>query len=156
MKDYQVSKHNIDEFWQLMLSELEDKKVVVVDTRDPRIGRWSMTRLWRSWVSTIGQWMADNGATMPLTLKDGEPYGSRPFNAEDAHQLFTYKLLGEDEKGNRLSWSKSGRDGMRPATKEERLHAMNRLEQWATERGIKLMNPRENNEYQELMREQEK
>ena len=45
-------------------------------------------------------------------------------------------------------------DGMRPATRGERFDALRRHEAWATERGIRLFNPRDS-EYRELMKEQE-
>ena len=98
--------------------------------------------------------MAANGATMPLCISaNGQNYGSRPFNADDAHELFTARWLGVDADGNRLSWSKQGREGMRAATKGERFLAMQQHEDWATERGIILLNPRDS-EYRQLEREQ--
>lgn len=113
-------------------------------------GKWGMAKVWRKWMSETAEWMARQGATMPLCWKDGQPYGSRAFNEHDAHELFTAQWLGVDAEGNRLSWSKKGRDGMRPATKSERFHAMQRHESWAVERGIKLFNPRHENEYRQI------
>lgn len=93
-------------------------------------------------MSDIAKWMSANGATMPLVIgANGEFSGQRAFNADDAHELFSVMTLGTDKDGNRLSWSKSGRDGCRPASKGERVLAMQRVEAWAGERGIKLMNP---------------
>ena len=114
-------------------------------------GKWGMAKIWRKWMSETAEWMAHQGATMPLCFdKEGKPYGSRAFNESDAHELFTAQWLGTDSQGNRLSWSKKGRDGMRPASKSERFHAMQRHEHWATERGIKLFNPRHENEYRKI------
>lgn len=92
---------------------------------------------------------------MPLAVRaSGELYGQRPFNADDAHELFTMQLLGCDADGTRLSWAKSPHDGMRVATKGERIHAMQRMEAWATERGIVLLNPRDS-EYRQLIEQQD-
>ena len=88
---------------------------------------------------------------MPLgPLESKQAYGSRPFNQDDAHCLFTALHGYTDKDGERLSWSKSGRDGMRAATKGERLAMMMRHEAWASERGIQLMNPRDS-EYRQLV-----
>lgn len=45
-------------------------------------------------------------------------------------------------------------NGMRVATKGERLHAMRRMEAWATERVIVLLNPR-GSEYRQLIEQQD-
>lgn len=135
---------------QALAAKYKKDRFVVVELSTGKVGKWGMARLWRSWMSSIAEYMANNGAVMPLVMgKDGSYKKTRPFNAEDAHELFTYHCLGEDENGNRLSWSKSGHDGMRPATKGERLHAMRQVEQWALERGIKLFNPQDS-EYNQL------
>ena len=127
-----------------------------IEVISEKTGKWGMARIWRKWMSETAEWMAANGATMPLCFdKDGKPYGSRAFNESDAHELFTARWLGVDSDGNRLSWSRKGRDGMRPATNAERFHAMQRHENWCVERAIKLFNPRHENEYRDLEREQE-
>lgn len=142
MKDFTVTAHNLQEFVNELQKELQESGALLVNTVDPRIGKWGLTRLWRSWIGSVAQWMADNGATMPLVIKkDGKCYGSRPFSADDAHELFTGHFMGTDENGKRLSWSRSGRDGARAATKAERYNAMRKLEQYAIERGIIIMKP---------------
>lgn len=104
-------------------------------------GNWSMTKLWRSWMASTAEFMANNGVTMPLMISPkGEHYGKRPFNADDAHELFTAQWLGCDAQGNRLSWAKSGEN---IADKGQRFNAMQKHEQYMTERGIKHMMPRE-------------
>lgn len=114
-------------------------------------GKWGMAKVWRKWMSETAEWMARQGATMPLCFdKDGKPYGYRAFNEHDAHELFTARWLGVDSDGKRYSWSKKGRDGMIPAPKSKRFHAMQMHEIWATERGIKLFNPRHENEYRQI------
>lgn len=149
MKDYQVAKHNLPLFMRELERELDDHQFLLVTTQDPRIGKWGMTRLWRMWMATTAEWMARRGATMPLCMKGGVPWGSRPFNKDDAHEAFTIQWLGVDENGERLSWSKSGKDGRRAATKGERFIALQKHEAWASERGITLFQPRDS-EYRQL------
>jgi hypothetical protein len=153
MKDYQVAKHSLPLFMRELERELDEHTFLLVSTQDPRTGKWGMARLWRMWMNTTGEWMAGRGATMPLCLKDGKPWGERAFTPEDAHELFTAQWLGLDADGTRLSWSKSGRDGMRAATKGERFIAMQRHENWALEKGITLFQPRDS-EYRQLQQEQ--
>ena len=107
-------------------------------------------------MSTTAKFMADKGATMPLMIKsNGDQYGSRRFSPEDAHELFTSQWLGLDEGGNRLSWSKSGSDKSRAATKGERFNALRKHESWCVEKGIKLFVPRDS-EYNKLAEDQDK
>lgn len=123
-------------------------------TKQGDTGKWSMARLWRAWMQTTADFMATNGVTMPLMIdKSGKPYGKRPFNKDDAHELFTKQHLGCDSEGIRLSWAKDDHDEMRAATKGERFNAMLRHNIWCTERGISLFNPRDG-EYFKLNEEQ--
>lgn len=140
--DYQITKETAAKTLQEAISGLEYGKLYDVSINERNIGKWTLTRLWRAWMSDIAKWMSANGATMPLVIgANGEFSGQRAFNADDAHELFTVMTLGTDKDGNRLSWSKSGRDGCRPASKGERVLAMQRVEAWASERAIKLLNP---------------
>lgn len=103
-------------------------------------------------------WMAWQGAKMPLCYdREGNPWGERPFNEYDAHELFTHKWLGSDESGVRFSWRMRGEDksGGTPAPKSKRLYAMEKHDQWCASRGIILTIP-DNSEYRQLQREQEK
>ena len=152
MKDYQVSMHNLNDFMSELQKELEDYPLVIVTTQQANAGKWGLAKLWRMWMTSTADWMTSNGANMPLAItKDGKQYGSRPFDANDAHELFTRSHLGVDEKGVRLSWAKSG--DQRKATKGERFNALQRHEQWASERGIILFKPR-GSEYEKLEQEQ--
>lgn len=154
MKDYQVSRHNIDAFFEELVVELESNELLICSSQPAGTGKWGMSRLWRSWMSKTAEFMAKNGVKMPLMLKpDGSCYASRPFNAEDAHELFCRQWLGVDEAGTRLSWAKSG--DQRKATKGERFNALRRHEEWAIEKGIILFKPR-GSEYDKLSQEQEK
>lgn len=156
MPDLMVTRGNLDEAMALIQDEIERNHVALVSVSSGTTGKWGMSRMWRAWMNSVAKWMASQGVTMPLAVKaSGEPYGVRQFNADDAHELFSMQLLGCDADGTRLSWAKSPHDGMRVATKGERLHAMRRMEAWATERGIVLFNPRDS-EYRQLIDRQDR
>ena len=152
MKDYQVSNHNLQIFIEEIQKELAEDKLVIVNSQPAGTGKWGMARLWRSWMATTAKFMAENGVNMPLMIKqDGSWYGSRPFDANDAHELFTRSHLGVDENGIPLSWAKSG--DQRKATKGERFNALRKHEEWAINKGIILFKPR-GSEYEKLEQEQ--
>jgi len=152
MKDIQVSNHNLQQFMDDIQAEIDEHKLVIINSQPAGTGKWGMDRLWRGWMATTAKYMAGHGAIMPLYIKpDGEWYGSRPFNSEDAHELFTRQHLGVDENGVRLSWAKSG--DQRKATRGERFDALRKHEEWASIKGITLFKPRKS-EYQELIDEQ--
>ena len=154
MKDYVLTKSNLESFFDALQGELEINPSLVVSTQNADAGKWGMARLWRSWMAKTGDFMASNGVTMPMMIdKQGVIFKTRPFNGNDAHELFTEQWLGADENGIRLSWSKKGRDDMRPATKGERFFALNRHEVWALDKGLVLFKPRDS-EYDQLKREQ--
>ncbi|WP_444886721.1 hypothetical protein [Microbulbifer sp. JMSA008] len=96
---------------------------------------WPMKKTWRMWMSETAEWMAARGATMPLCMKDGKTYGQRPFNAQDAHELFVSQHLGLDANGKRYKTA-SGEKG-------EMLRMMDMHLAWATERGLFLTVPGE-------------
>lgn len=154
MKDYQLTKFNLEAFFNDIQRDLELNPVIIVNVQSGNTGKWGMSRLWRSWMATTAKFMAERGVTMPLMIKaDGTIHGTRPFNAEDAHELFSSCWLSVDENGTRLSWSKKGHDGMRPATKAERYYALNRHEVWAINKGLILFKPRDS-EYEEMQRQE--
>lgn len=131
-----LSSHIHDHF------ESTDKPIKVTITEYRGIGKWGMQRLWRSWMAVVADFMAENGATMPLMINQkGETYGKRRFNAQDAHELFTSQFLGLNEKGERLSWRKS--EGENVADKGQRFLAMLKLQAWCVEKGINLPMPRD-------------
>ena len=143
VKDYLLTKHNLRELIELLQDELEKESPLIISAQTSGTGKWGMARLWRAWMSTTAKWMAQRGAKMPLCLKlDGSPYGFRPFNKDDAHELFTAQWLNVDAEGLRLSWAKSDNNGMRKANKGERYLAMMKHEHYCIERGIILFNPR--------------
>lgn len=154
MKDFSLTRQNLEGFFNEIQDELEVTPLMVVTTQSGDTGKWGMAKLWRSWMSTTATFMAANGCTMPLMISDqGSHYGNRPFNSDDAHLLFTHQWLGVDSEGERLSWSRGGRDGMRAATKGERFNALRKHEEFCVERGIRIFNPRDS-EYNKLIQEQ--
>ena len=156
MKERQVNPHNLQEFFLELQNELKETQSLVVSTQPAGAGKWGMARLWRMWIAATAKFMAGNGVTMPLMIaQDGSYHGSRPFDANDGHELFSQKFLPQGPNGERLSWSKSGRDGMRAATKGERYTAMMRLEEWMGDKGIQAFKPSES-EYEKLRQEQER
>jgi hypothetical protein len=155
VKEYQLSHHNLQEFVSDIQKELADKRLLIVTTQSADTGKWGMARLWRSWMASVAEFMANNGVTMPLMFNvKGEPYGKRRFNKDDAHELFTHEFLGADSDGRRLSWAKTSHDDMRLATKGERFNALRKMESWATDRGVILLKPRDS-EYYKLQEDQD-
>lgn len=76
--------------------------------------------------------------TMSIRSPNGGKY-EREFDEHDAHELFTYYLMPVDpETGLRKSWSRDGRENMKPASTGERVHALEKLYAYAFERGWKL------------------
>ena len=156
MKEFNISSENhqvVSQSASNYLNEIMDSgsnAIMTIAAEDNYVGKWGMAKLWLSCVASCSKFMADNGATMPLVMKNGAPTGTRPFNADDGHYLFTVKCMGQDEHGNRLSWARKDHGGMKAANQGQRLHAMRQLHEWATERGIQLYNPRDS-QYQELL-----
>lgn len=149
-----ITQATLGDLFDQVQGMLDKTPVLVISVQEENTGKWGMARLWRRWMATTAQFMAARGCTQPLYIDpDGKHHGSRPFGPEDAHELFTAKWLGVGASGERLSWSKQGRDGMRPANKGERFHALRQHENWCTEKGIALFNPRYS-EYQQLQQEE--
>lgn len=154
MKEVTVTHENLEAYFEGFANDLDEHKVLIASYKTTGTGKWSMSRLWRAWMAITAEFMAKNGVTMPLMINaDGVTYSSRPFNADDAHELFTRQHLGVDERGVRLSWAKSGEQ--RKATKGERFNALRLHEEWASNKGIALFKPR-NSEYTKVSDEQNK
>jgi len=154
MKDYTLTLANLERFIADIKVELDSEPCLLVSTQNRSTGKWGMSKLWRAWMATTAEYMAANGCKMPLMInKDGVSHGSRPFNSEDAHLLFTSQWMLLDGSGERLSWAKNGHDGMRAANKGERFNALRKHELWAIDKGIMLINPK-GSEYSQLEDEQ--
>ena len=121
---------------------------VVSSIKEPTTAKpvkWKMSRLWYSWMAVTADWMAGNGIVMPKWMKEDGTYSKekRPFNKNDAHELFTMQWMGTDENGNRLSWAREGNEDAVIADQGQRFHALQQHQIWMTERGIKHINPRD-------------
>lgn len=143
MKGFQLSRATLPAFLQELERELQAAGgFLEVDTRSLRTGRWTMARLWRAWMQPTTSYLVQRGYHQALLLDpQGRPYGQRNLTEEDAHQAFTAQWLGVDRAGFRLSWSRTGRPGMRAATARERMTALQRHQAWAQRRGVSLEIP---------------
>ncbi len=143
MKGFQLSRATLPAFLQELERELQAAGgFLEVDTRNLRTGRWNMARLWRAWMQPTTSYLVERGYHQALVLDpQGRPYGQRNLTEDDAHQAFTAMWLGVDRDGYRLSWSRTGRPGMRAADKRERLIALQRHQAWAQRRGVCLEVP---------------
>lgn len=109
---------------------------VRVEVKDADSSTQGMKGLWRTWMAETSKWMAEQGATMPLYYRpNGEPFGKRPFNKDDAHECFMRTWGGVDVEGDREHQEKVG--------KGEMLHIMTKHEAWAVEKGISLTIPQD-------------
>ena len=133
------------------MAKVPDAQVIHVEYKKESKGSQSMLSTWWWWMTQTAEFMAAHGVTMPLMIdKDGKFIGSRPFEKEDAHALFTEKWMGSIE-GKRLSWS---RDKKRPeltiADTGQRHHALSQHDAYCTDRGIPITIPIKS-EYRELL-----
>lgn len=141
---------------QRYLNTLPNSSVVKLRTVEESVGSDSMARTWRKWMGEISEHMAGAGVTMPLYIDStGKHHGQRPFNAKDAHELFTMQFMGADSVGRRYSWAMNPDGGETVAPKSKRLYAMDKLVQWCAERAIPITIPRKG-EYADAIRDQEK
>lgn len=155
MEDFRLSAHSMTQLISQLQDELETSPILVISIQPENTGKWGMAKLWRMWMKPTAEFMHRGGCTMPLMIKpDGSTWGTRKFEKQDAHELFTSRWLGVDADGTRLSWARKGHDGMRAATKGERFNALRQHEDWATEKGLQLFNPR-GSEYEQLTKEQD-
>lgn len=152
MSEFQLNLNNRDAANDWLISLLNKGPYWILGAKNPVIGKWTMARLWRSWMDSTAKSMAKRGVNMLIVNADDICISERPFDANDAHELFTSKYLS-DENGQRLSWSKKGRDGMRQATRGERVYAMEQHQAWMIDKGISHMNP-DDSEYKRTIQEQ--
>lgn len=143
----EVMHSAVDEV-DLILAEGGQARMVITKKNN---GTLPMLKLWRMWMAVVGPWMANNGATMPLCMKNGKPYGSRPFSPEDAHELFSSQFMPVDAYGERFSWvlNKDKNNGRTAADIGQRLRCMEQMQEWAIERGINLPIPERSEYYQQ-------
>lgn len=129
---------------RLLVSNTENMGVLTLKHVNKAVGSLSMLRTWKMWMKEAAAHWHHRGITMPHYLDgEGKPHGTRPINADDCHQMYTMKFLGSNNEGKRLSWSMDGGDdGVTVATKEQRLFAMDRFVEMATEYAIPITIPR--------------
>jgi len=153
--NFQLTRGNLNHFQLLLEKTLTNHYSLIVNTSSPNTGNWSMARLWRLWMDNTSRHMAASGCRMPFYITPtGQNYGTRLFDHNDAHELFTATHLGVDANGKRLSWARQSHDDMRSADQGERIHAMQQHEAFASERGITLTIPRDS-EYMRLKQQQD-
>ncbi len=129
-----------------LCEKYKEKRFLKLKVTDGQRNSWPMKKTWRMWMSQTATWMAGNGVKMPLAIKaDGYPWGERPFNADDAHELFVKTWIGVDANGERYKTA-SGDKGVM-------LHMMDRHLEWALDRGVQLTIP-ESGEYSRLKQQQ--
>ena len=141
---------------QKMLDSVEDGAIVQLRRTSSDVGSSNMLRTWRMWMAEIAVHGQHRGATMPLMVdRHGEPHGSRPYNSDDAHEMFCNLYLGCNKEGRRLSWSMDpdGEDVV--ATKSQRLFAMDKVVIWAAENTVPITIPRQG-DYWDYMEAQER
>lgn len=154
MSEFQLNNNNHKEAYDWVLSLLNEGPYHILTAKNPAIGKWTMTRLWRSWMASTANEMESRGVTVDIKNSKGQVIGTRKYNENDAHEMFTFKYL-TDSTGKRLSWSKKGRDGMRQADRGERVFAMQNHQQWMLERNISHICPNDS-DYKRAIQEQNK
>lgn len=135
--------------------ESSTKPLRVVATQKSN-GTISMLKLWRMWMQDIASYKASRGSVMPLYIdENGNAIGERKFNAEDAHEAYTYLCLGCDERGVRYSWSVNSDKYQNRVAADlgQRLRAMQKFHEHCIEHAVPIRIP-ERNEYSELMEKQ--
>ena len=154
MAEFQIETKSLEWFVGQLKDMLEHQKTLNIEVKSHSVGKWGMARLWWSWMTVTAKHLSDTGVTMPLhIMRDGKNYGTRPFNANDAHELFTYQWMGADQNGSRYSWAKSSNDGSIVADKSRRFLAMCRHEDFCVKLAINLPKPKDS-EFQDLFNKQ--
>lgn len=144
-----ISSHVHDHF------KVSNKPLKCVFTHKSN-GTISMLKLWRMWMQDIAAYKASRGSVMPLYIDEkGNAIGERKFNAEDAHEAYTYLCLGCDERGVRYSWSVNSDKYQNRVAADlgQRLRAMQKFHEHCIEHAVPIRIP-ERNEYSELMEKQ--
>mgnify|MGYP000218137650 FL=1 len=121
----------------------------------PRKNTVPMIKTWRGWMGETAKEMAARGITMPLYYDTkGIAHGRRPFNADDAHEMFIRTYLGVDEDNERFKTAIKGEtDEEIQEQRGKMLHAMDRHIEFCAERGIFITIPNDD-ERAKLKREQ--
>lgn len=154
LRIYEGRVTHADNDTYVYFQSLKSGTILELDYREASTGTIPMLKTWRMWMAQMATYMDGQGVTMPLYVMNGKNHGSREFNKDDAHDLFTERLLGSDENGKRYSWAMTKKEDCIVAPKSSRLYAMDKMLVYATEKGIKLTIPRKS-EFSDLMKQQE-
>ena len=68
MKDVTVNNQTIQDFFEELVKEVDEHSNVICNSQPANVGKWGMARLWRAWMATTAQFMAQNGVTQPLYI----------------------------------------------------------------------------------------
>jgi len=124
-----------------------DPVSIVVKFENKNPNSWPMMKTWRMWMSETAKFMSASGVYMPQYFtKEGVAVGRRPFDANDAHELFVRRWLGVDAEGERYRTASGDKGKM--------LYMMNKHVEWAVDKAIFLTIP-EDSEFQKLNEAQE-
>ena len=132
-------KHQISSVAELktLLSELWRGGIntpLTIEIKSIRGNSWPMKKTWRMWMRETADFMSGNGVTMPLGVTaEGVPWGKRPFNDDDAHELWVRHWMGVDSDGARYKTA-SGDKG-------EMVSMMDKHSAWAADKGLFLTIP---------------
>ncbi|GAB6263932.1 NinB/YbcN family protein [Photobacterium sp. R1] len=157
MTEFVAANHNADDTLrrvsEAVFSIVQSGGEAKVNITRRSNGTLPLLRHWYALMGEIADIYRMNGAEMKFEAANGKVF-SRPFNKDDAHELFTYYLMPIDpQSGKRKSWSRDGRDGMTPASTGERCQALEKLYAYAFERGWKLSRFADS-EYEQLQQRQ--
>lgn len=134
---------------------VSDKPIKLTATQKSN-GTIPMLKVWRMWMQDIAAYKASRGSVMPLYIDEqGNPIGERKFNADDAHEAYTYLCLGCDERGVRYSWAVNTdkyQDRV-AADLGKKLRAMQKFHEHCIEHAVPIRIP-ERNEYSDLIEQQ--
>ncbi len=60
MQDYTLTEYNLPEYVIYLQEMLKETPVLLMSGKDANSGSWGMARLWRAWMATTADFMAEN------------------------------------------------------------------------------------------------
>ena len=70
MTELMVTRGNLEQAMLAIQDEIDQRHVALVVIKPGNTGKWGMARLWRSWMESTARFMAANGVTMPLMIRN--------------------------------------------------------------------------------------
>jgi len=104
---------------------------------DEDLGTDTMRGTWFMWMGEISDHYKANGIRSAVIGANGSVIAYRDFEPDDAHNFCCNLFMGSDSSGKRYSWKMTNDDGS-AASRAQRLQAMDRVVQMASEQGISL------------------